>query len=605
MKFSKSLFFRTKALGLPKIVNLYPNDPFLSPNKSHRAWLVLWLVIGSICRFGNLTEKPVWIDELATMTFSLGHRFTQIPLDRVISVDELIAPLKIAPVASSWDVARVVVTDDLHPPIYFVLANWWLHLFPATPDGYLSLWVARSLPAVFGSISVLAMYFLGKVALKSELVGQLAAALMAVSPYGVFIAQEARHYTLGILLVIASLTCFAIALRYFLNSSPIPIGLILGWIAVNVCALFTHYFTSIALAAQGLVLIWLSIEQCLDSQRRFHRKYWFNILLVALGTSAGIIGWIGIWLQNYDSKLSAWIKSNPSFFLQLINPIVQLGATILTMICLLPVEASQLWIVIASGLAMAIFFLWLLPLLYRGLQQQWQEPATRLITRAFAGFVCCAIAIYLSISYGLGYDITRGARYSFAFFPGVILLLAIALNGAWRLNLTKTRFIKRKWQLPIDSKQAIAIVWIVGLLGAVTVTNNLGYRKYYQPELFIPELQKSNSSEILIATTHNTLIQTGEMMGIAWQWRRTEGVTLAPKFLLAHQEAKECVSYDCEATKLLQTTVAKMPKPLDLWLVNFRAPKVIDEGLCINVSQGGVYGYEYEHFQCGTAERQQ
>jgi len=39
---------------------------------------------------------------------------------------------------------------------------------------------------------------------RSRLVGQIAAAMMAVSPYGIYLAQEARHYTLAILLIIAS-----------------------------------------------------------------------------------------------------------------------------------------------------------------------------------------------------------------------------------------------------------------------------------------------------------------------------------------------------------------------------------------------------------------
>jgi uncharacterized membrane protein len=544
------------------------------------------------------------------MVFSLGHRFTQVPIDRVISLNELIAPLKITPIASTLDVARVVVTDDLHPPIYFVLANWWLHLFPATPDGYLSLWVARSLPAIFGILSILGMYWLGKVALKSELVAQLGAALMAVSPYGIFIAQEARHYTLGVLAIIVSLTCFAIALRAaqaialdrLSKSTTIPIGLVLIWIVINICALFIHYFASISLAAQALVLIWFLIRQWLYSGNipPLNRNYWFRIILVALGTSGGVIGWIKVWWENYDSQLSAWIKGNPPWFLWLINPVFQLAATIITMVCLLPVEASQLWIVIASGLVMLCFFLWLLPLLNQGLKHQWQDAATGLIAQGFTGFVACAIALFWLVTYGLGYDITRGARYSFAYFPGVIFLIAISLAGLWQINLDRTHFIRQKWQLPINGKQAIAIVWIMGLLSAVTVSHNLGYRKYYQPELLIPQLQTSTSSQILIATTHNTLIQTGEMMGIAWEWRRTQQVTQPPQFLLAHQDTKECVSYDCPATKLLQATIAKISKPLDLWLVNFYSPQVLEEQKCVNVGEGGVYGYGYQHFQCGT-----
>ncbi len=37
--------------------------------------------------------------------------------------------------------------------------------------------------------------------------------MMTVSPYGIFQAQEARHYTLAIFRVIASVSCLVIATR--------------------------------------------------------------------------------------------------------------------------------------------------------------------------------------------------------------------------------------------------------------------------------------------------------------------------------------------------------------------------------------------------------
>ncbi|WP_121968637.1 phospholipid carrier-dependent glycosyltransferase [Leptolyngbya sp. BC1307] len=79
------------------------------------------------------------------------------------------------------------------------------------PCGYASLWAARALPAVLGALAVPATYLLAWFSFRSRLIGVLCAALMVVSPFGVFLAQEARHYTLAILLVIASLCCFVLS----------------------------------------------------------------------------------------------------------------------------------------------------------------------------------------------------------------------------------------------------------------------------------------------------------------------------------------------------------------------------------------------------------
>jgi uncharacterized membrane protein len=50
-----------------------------------------------------------------------------------------------------------------------------------------------------------------------------------------------------------------------------------------------------------------------------------------------------------------------STILTLINPIFQAFAAWITMLFLLPVEASSLVVAIASGAVMLVFFLWVMP----------------------------------------------------------------------------------------------------------------------------------------------------------------------------------------------------------------------------------------------------
>jgi len=99
-----------------------------------------------------------------------------------------------------------------HPPLYcsrsLVDAGWLTPSDKRRYGAYVSVWAARSLPALLGA-SIPAVYGLSRLAFRSPLVSQLAAAMMAVSP-GIFLAQEARHYTLAFW-VIASLSCLVIA----------------------------------------------------------------------------------------------------------------------------------------------------------------------------------------------------------------------------------------------------------------------------------------------------------------------------------------------------------------------------------------------------------
>lgn len=75
----------------------------------------------------------------------------------------------------------------------------------------------------------------------------------------------------------------------------------------------------------------------------------------------------------------------------------------------------------------------------------------------------------------------------------------------------------------------------MGLLSAIVVVCNLGYQKYYRPDLLVQLMQNASHTPILIATTHKTHVQIGEMMGIAREFKLTKS-TVNPLFFLAHQE---------------------------------------------------------------------
>ena len=215
--------------------------------------LLLWIVLGATLRLTDLELKPPWVEEFATLVFSIGNSFQSVALDRVISFPDLLAPLVPNPHATVSDVARRVIAEDRQPPIYFGLAHLWMQLFP-TVDGLVNLWSARALPAIISILTIPIIYIGSYLTWRSQLVAHLSAAMLAVSPYGVYIAQEARHYSLAILWMTISICCLAIACGQISRQQQLPILLIIIWVIVNNLGLATHYFFGIGSIAEALVL---------------------------------------------------------------------------------------------------------------------------------------------------------------------------------------------------------------------------------------------------------------------------------------------------------------------------------------------------------------
>ncbi|MBE9163440.1 glycosyltransferase family 39 protein [Microcoleus sp. CZ3-B2] len=582
--------------------------------------ILLWMAIALMLRFANLDSKPLWTDEFSTLVFSLGNSFRGVPIDRAIDLPTLLQPLQFRPDAGIGDVLNHLLLESNHPPVYFMLAHWWMQLFGPTEDSL--VWIGRSLPALLGVISVPAIYLLGKFAFNSRLVGQCAAAMMAVSPYGIYLAQEARHYTLGILLVIASLFCLTLAAKKLQQRAPLPIWAVLLWIVVNCLGIASHYFFVLTLCAEAIALIAVIWQQFYgklalsDSQQPniWQFQILWRLFAVALGTLAGGLVWLPIFLSNkYGSELTNWLVSGDRTFLDLIAPIFQACAGWITVVSLLPVESPNLAVVAGSAIGMTIFLLWALPILFVAQKNSLKTLNNRLGTVIFGGFVLGAIFLFFSFAYILGIDLTRGPRYNFVYFPGAILLL-----GATLAVIFNTPTVKSRWfNLPaveISGKRAVMLILAMSFVSGITVNSNLGYRKYYKPDLLIPIIREVSSKvPVLIATTQKTHVEIGELMGIGWEWERSSATDFvadvtdvrnkeevkafdSPLFLLANQrrDGPEI------AAGTLDKTLSQLERPLDLWLVNFRTPVNLASQKCQLESREfpAVDGYEYQVYHC-------
>ena len=117
--------------------------------------------MGGLLRFYQIGSKGLWIDE--AFSIWMGQR----PVDEMLE----------------W-----LVRIDQHPPLYYTLLHIWMGLGDTVAH-------VRTLSALFGTLTIPAVYLTGH-RLADGKVGLLAALLLAVSPFHVRFAQEARMYAL-------------------------------------------------------------------------------------------------------------------------------------------------------------------------------------------------------------------------------------------------------------------------------------------------------------------------------------------------------------------------------------------------------------------------
>ncbi len=612
--------------------------------------LLIWFGLGLGLRFLNLDLKPLWTDEFATIVFSLGHSFRTIPLNQILTSDELLQPLQIAPFVGLGAVVEHLMAESTHPPLYFLIAHIWMRLFPSH-EGWVTIWAVRSLPALLGAVSIPAMFGLGWLAFRSRLIAHLAALLMAVSPYAVYLAQEARHYTLVSLWVIASLSCWVLALQIGSKSQSLPLWLGGAWIAVNACGMATHYFFVLTLLSEAVVLLGFWLKSPTSSL-----KFWGRIGAIALGTAAGVLVWVPAWQSFYGNDLTTWIYAEGRSGFQWLDPLIQALAGWITMFVFLPIQAPIRWVAIASIAIMLVIIVWFVRVIYRGLQMQWSGSDQRVSLMTLSSFVSTAIALFFVIAYGLGTDITSAFRFNFVYFPAVVLLVAASLASFWKdaegrsfassksfaplapqfwggqeVKSPKSVELKLWWisqhkmlgevksivhpsvyglkwrslkTLLPAGKAVVITVALVSLLSALTVAGGWGYQKTHRPELVVQDLQKAGAEPTLIAIAHSTHGQTGRLMGVAWELNRhpQSGSWANPWFLLAHQDENLL-----SAIQTLSAALQSIPRPLNLWLINF--PKldeipeittILNQQNCTvdPVQKHRVDGYRYQLHRC-------
>ncbi len=566
-------------------------------------------------RFYHLEDKPASSIEIATLGFSLGHGFSQIPLDRIILASTLLSPLKLDLTINSADVINRLFAESTHPPLYFWLTHWWIGLF--TNDGELvSLKVGRSLSAIFGGLAIPAIFglswltfcSLGKypiAKLNHRLTAHIAAIMMAFSPYGIYLAQEARHYTLSILWIIASISCLIVAIKHLYHYCKIPWWISPIWIVVNSLGIATHYFFSLALILEGFVIVGFWFWQRTYGEDKLSFNYWLPIIIAGLGTLAGCLVWLPVASNISSNELTDWIETGYDLD-EIWQPIPRMLAWSITMVMLLPIEGVPIAIAICSGIIILLSLVWSIPALIRSYKSLNNQFAIVLLT----GYGFGAIILYLALIYGYGKDVSLAARYHFVYFPVAILILAAILAQLWHLKestnnhrftalkrrcLPVTAFRGQKKWFDGSGKKVVAVILLMSFLGSLTVVNDFGYKKSRHSNRLAEHIYTSTTVPVIVATTYETLSELRELiaLALALETNPRSSKENEPQFVLVQRNEQHDAN--------LNAVLLSQSKPLDLWGVNLRANESnLNQINCIKDDEARLSdaGYKNRVYHC-------
>ncbi|MEG4247266.1 glycosyltransferase family 39 protein [Microcoleus sp. Pol10D4] len=395
-----------------------------SVNTKNSRWLMNLLAIGILLgigfRFFEIDRKLYWHDEAYTSIRAAG--FTRQEIDnelfqnRIFTAPELQKYQRIKPGSTEADTIRSLALEDpQHPPLYFLMARWWMQEFGS------SLTESRTLPAILSLLSLPLMYALAEELFASNLAALLATALLALSPFDILFAQTARQYSLLTATVIGSswLLLRAVRLRGWKNWVFYSLAIAIGF--------YTHPFFSLTLIGHGVFIIsyWLFFKKTKLRGHVINSQFFLAV------TAALIlyIPWIYVLATNLEraSSTTDWTRVSPGWLY-----LVKLWTLSFTSLFFdFDFGFDNIW----TYLLRLPFLLLMAAALYKICRRTSSSTWLFIVTSIFVPFLILALPDLI-----LGGKRSAVSRYLISCFPGVQLAVAYLLASNVK---TQQRF----WQV--------------------------------------------------------------------------------------------------------------------------------------------------------------
>lgn len=279
--------------------------------KYYFTWLqplvIILLTLGIFFRFVNLDKKVYWYDETITSLRLAGYtkeEFTEQVAGPIIDIQTLQKYQRINSERGVVDTVKALaIGNPEQPPLYYAIAYFWRQLFGD------SIAVTRSLSAAISLLVFPGIYWLCLELFNLPIVGLIATALIAVSPFHVLYAQEARAYSLLTVIILLSSCVFLRAIRLETRSALSQKQRIIYWglYAITITlGLYSQLLFILVIMGHGIYLFATEIMH-LKKPNHFSLKKFTGYLIATLLGIIAFIPWILCIVNNFSEL--GWVAN--------------------------------------------------------------------------------------------------------------------------------------------------------------------------------------------------------------------------------------------------------------------------------------------------------
>jgi uncharacterized membrane protein len=286
------------------------------PRKGLRFLVIVLLALGIFFRFVNIDRKVYWFDETLTSLrisgYTMSETVGQVCTGQEIGVKDLQKYQRLTQEKILADTINSFVLENAqHPPLYYVLTRFWAQWFGS------SVAVIRSLSAIISLLVFPWIYWLCLELFESSVVGWVAVGLIAVSPFHVLYAQEAREYSLWTVTILLSSATLLRAMRLQTRLSW------LMYAASVALGLYTFLFSVLVMIAHGVYVFVIErfrltqrvIGYLLGSFVGFSAFIpWLVVLIISLGKVNETTSWTSTKITRL-SLIKSWLVNLSYFFI--------------------------------------------------------------------------------------------------------------------------------------------------------------------------------------------------------------------------------------------------------------------------------------------------
>jgi uncharacterized membrane protein len=452
--------------GTPVVGDLSPDHRLAATDISQRRFVCVLLAILALAgglRFYQLGADDYWLDELHSLANSAGKRaqFESFKYGEVFVEDGSSTALDANSTAGAvWRTMRA----DSHPPFYFLLLLYWRRLFG---DGEFAL---RSLSAALSVVSLIPPVIM----LRNDgerRAGLLAALVLSLASASVFMAQQNRQYSLGLLM----LGCSFVALQVLQNranaSTPARLAAGFAYAATLFASMMSHYFC-------GLALVGHVVYAVLCFRSRLLRDW---ALSLAAATALFVVTWGPTVLAQLDFiRDQPWVdEAGPGHLVKSFLRLMDLPIRLLLMVE--PFRSSW-W---RSALGAAVF---------AGIVAFCARKSQRTSWMFLLWFAAPALALLL-LDLSTQKQLLNHVRYPVIGVPGLAGLLGLGLSALTRraqilasvgLVLVTCSFIRFPATRNPESRAAVAALEEAAGPGDILVFDAIDWPRDWVPQFYAP-----------------------------------------------------------------------------------------------------------------------